>query len=67
MAIYAPVSGPFPDGEPVSELLDEALALVVRVNERVRSSTDRFRNASQPRVDAATPVATDHDEPGTGD
>ncbi len=65
MVAYALSPDPSADGEPVAELMDEALALVGRVNERVRSSTDRFRNASRPRSDVATPAATDHDASGT--
>lgn len=43
-----------PAVEPVGELIDEALALVSRVNDRLRSSTERFTNASRPHNDAAS-------------
>ena len=43
-----------PAGEPASELIDEALALVSRVNDRLRTATERFTNASRPHSDAAS-------------
>lgn len=58
-----------PNGEPAAneepDLLDEALALVGRVNERVRNSTERFTSANRLRAAAATRVEPEHAAPET--
>lgn len=58
-----------PHGEPAgggeADLLDEALALVGRVNERVRNSTERFTSASRHRAAAAIRAEPEHAAPET--